>query len=206
MRYDYEKLFAKIIEAVEGRKSVTQRMQVVIDECSRQKPHPDWALFEQIDFESDAAAIHDWLSVAFDNQQDATAMHGLWFGLVNTSDGIITTSDMYVGCSPDFDEQDIDWASELHTITDSNYLNSKVLHELYARAYRDGEGALGNDAEYPLALAYGAMAAIQSLQGAGQLAAGLSSIQGAAAGYDSGDFLFIGTVINGRYNRCVKAG
>jgi hypothetical protein len=111
-----------------------------------------------------------------------------------------------VGCSPDFDEQDIDWASELHTTTDSNYLNSKVLHELYARAYRDGEGALGNDAEYPLALAYGAMAAIQSLQGAGQLAAGLSSIQGAAAGYDSGDFLFIGTVINGRYNRCVKAG
>lgn len=181
-------------------------MLVVIDECSRQKPHPDWKLFEQIDFEADASAIQDWLSLAFDTQEQENAVRGLWFGLVNLSDGTNPTADVYVGGSPNFDEGDIDWASELAAITARNYLNSKVLYEIYAQAYRDEAEALGNDAEYPLALAYGAMAAVQSLRGDGLLAPGLSSAKGAAAGFDSGDFLFLGTVENGRCNLCIKAG
>jgi hypothetical protein len=206
MSYDYQKLFEKIIEVTDADASITQRMLVVIEECSRQKPHPDWKMFEHINFEADAAAIQNWLSSAFDTQEPESAVRGLWFGLVNLSDGNNTTADMYVGGSPHFDEGDIDWASELSAINECNYLNSVVLHEIYAKAYRDETGALGNDAEYPLALAYGTIAAVQSLRGDGLHVPSLSSARGAAAGFDSGDFLFLGTVEHGRYNPCIKAG
>lgn len=206
MGYDYEKLFKKIIGVTGADGSITQRMLVVIDECSRQKPHPDWKLFEQIDFEIDAPAIQEWLSSAFNTQEQENVVHGLWFGLMNPSDGTNTTADVYVGGSPNFDDSDIDWASELATIRERNYLNSEVLREIYAKAYRDDAEALGNDAEYPLALAYGAIVAVQSLRGDGLLSPGLSSVKGAAAGFDSGDFLFLGTVKNGRCNLSIKAG
>lgn len=206
MDYDYDALFEKIMAAVEANASITERMQLVIDECSRQRPHPDWKLFELIDFESDAEAIHDWLPAAFEEQGQEITVRGLWFGLVNLGDADTTTADIYVGGSPDFNANGIDWAYGLNAVSDSSYLNSEVLHEIYARAYRDGEGALGNAAEYPLALAYGAMAAAQSLQLDGVLVPGLVSAQGAAAGFDSGDFLFLGTIKGGRLNLCVKSG
>lgn len=206
MSYYYEKLFETIIEVADAETSITQRMKAVIDECSRQKPHPDWRLFEQIDFEMDAHAVQEWLSSAFNAQEQESVMQGLWFGLMNPSDGTDTTADMYVGGSPNFDESDIDWASELTTLSERNYLNSQVLREIYAKAYRDSPDALGNDAEYPLALAYGTMVAVQSLRGDGLRSPGLSSAKGAAAGFDSGDFLFLGTVKDGRFNLSIKPG
>ncbi|NVE01740.1 hypothetical protein [Massilia sp. BJB1822] len=206
MSYDYKKLLEKIIEVIGADASVTQRMLAVIEECSRQKPHPDWDVFSDIDFEADALAIHDWLSSAFGNPEQQHCMRGLWFGLVNLSDGCNTTSDIYVGGSPDFDNSAIDWISEIFAITECNYLNSRVLHEIYAKAYRDGSGALGNHAEYPLALAYGAIVAVQTFREDGLLASNLASLRGAAAGFDSGDFLFLGSIEQGRFYPNIKTG
>jgi hypothetical protein len=113
---------------------------------------------------------------------------------------------MYVGGSPNFDTADIDWASEIFPITEHNYLSSEVLHQIYARAYREGADALGNQAEYPLALAYGAIAAVQTLRSNAALAPGLTFARGAAVGFDSGDFLFLGAVEQGRFYQSIKAG
>lgn len=205
MSYDYGKLFEKIIEVTGAEVSTTQRMLAVIEECSRQKPHPDWELLTGIDFEADAPVIRHWLSSAFETLE-TQFVHGLWFGLVNLSDGTSTTADVYVGGSPNFDEGDIDWASEITSITERSYLNSTVLHDIYTIAYREGTGHLGNDAEYPLALAYGAIVATQTLRGDGMLALNLSSVKGAAAGFDSGDFLFLGSVEEGRFYPRIQAG
>lgn len=204
--YEYKKLFEKIIEVADADASMTQRMLAVIEECSRQKPHPDWEFFAHIDFEADAPGIQHWLSSAFDTLEQQQRVRGLWFGLVNLSDGSNTTADVYVGGSPNFDGDDIDWASEIPAITEHNYLNSEVLREIYAKAYRDGVGALGNDAEYPIALAYGAIAAVQTLRGDGLLSPSLASVRGAAAGFDSGDFLFLGSAEQGRFYPNIKAG
>ncbi len=205
MSYDYSKLFEKIIEVIGAEVSTTQRMLAVIEECSRQKPHPDWELLASINFEADGPAIRHWLSSAFETLEPKS-VHGLWFGLVNLSDGNSTTADVYVGGSPNFDEEGIDWASEITSITELSYLNSIVLHDIYTIAYRTGTGHLGNDAEYPLALAYGAIAAIQALRDDGLLASNLSSVKGAASGFDSGDFLFLGAVEDGHFHTRIKAG
>jgi hypothetical protein len=204
--YDYNKLFEKIIEVADADTTMTERMLAVIEECSRQKPHPDWEFLAHIDFEADALGIQHWLSTAFDTLEQQQCVRGLWFGLVNLSDGSNTTADVYLGGSPIFNGDDIDWASEIAAITERSYLNSEVLQDLYAMAYRDGAGALGNDAEYPIALAYGAVAAIQTLRGDGLLAPSLASVKGAAAGFDSGDFLFLGTAAQGRFHPNIRAG
>ena len=205
MSYDYSKLFEKIIEVIGAEVSTTQRMLAVIEECSRQKPHPDWELLTSINFEADGLAIQQWLSSAFE-VLEPQSVHGLWFGLVNLSDGNSTTADVYVGGSPNYAEESIDWAYEISAITERSYLNSKVLHDIYTIAYRDGAAHLGNNAEYPLALAYGAIAAIQALRDDWMLASNLSSVKGAASGFDSGDFLFLGTVEDGRFYTRIKAG
>jgi hypothetical protein len=55
---------------------------------------------------------------------------------------------------------------------------------------------LGNDAEYPVGLAYGAMAACAALQSA-RLTGPFAHLLGAAAGFDSGDLLFLGSFSEG---------
>lgn len=204
--YDYAKLLDKIVEVIASDASITKRMLALIEECSRQKPNPDWNAFARIDFEADAIRIQHWLSSAFGKMEQHDGMRGLWFGLVNLSDGSNTTADIYVGGSPHFDTDDIDWASEVLAITEGNYLDSEVLREIYTLAYRDGAGGLGNSAEYPLALAYGAIAAVQALRGNGPLDRSLVSVRGAAAGFDSGDFLFLGSTEQGRFFPSIKAG
>jgi hypothetical protein len=75
--YDYAKLFEKIIDAVAAEKTITQRMLAVLEECSRQKPHPDWESFFHINFEADAESIQRWLTKAFDAENANNGVRGI---------------------------------------------------------------------------------------------------------------------------------
>ncbi|CAE6804307.1 hypothetical protein [Paraburkholderia nemoris] len=206
MSYDYARLVEKIIEVAAADGTTTQRMLEVLEECARQKPHPDWALFSEINFEADSIRIERWLSTAFGSQRTHNVVRGLWFGLVNLGDDRSATVDVYVGGSPRFDADVIAWASEVLPVDARNYLGSEVLHEIYKQAYREAKGSLGNHAEYPLALAYGAIVAIQALRVEAGLPFALTSVVGAAAGFDSGDFLFLGTLEQGHFHRSIQVG
>ncbi|MFM0184048.1 hypothetical protein PQQ75_35640 [Paraburkholderia aspalathi] len=206
MSYDYARLFEKLIQVVAADGTITQRMHDVLEECSRQKPHPDWATFSNIDFEADAVRIDRWLSTAFGSRRADNVTRGLWFGLVTLAIGSSTTADMYVGGSPSFDAGNIAWASDISPIDERNYLGSAVLHQIYTQAYREVNGSLGNNAEYPLALAYGAIVSIRALTGECGLPSGLTSAVGAATGFDSGDFLFLGTLEQRHFHKSVRAG
>jgi hypothetical protein len=92
----------------------------------------------------------------------------------------------------------LEWAGE------NSYLNSKILKSIYRLAY-DRQDGLGNDAEYPLVLAYGAMAVIEALQQP-PLPFALRSLQGVSVGYDGGDFLFLGEFRDGHFVTDVMAG
>jgi hypothetical protein len=73
----------------------------------------------------------------------------------------------------------------------ARYARSVVLADIYRIAYR--KGGLGNDAEYPLCLGYGAFA-VRDLLGKVEpsLFLGESDSVGVAVGFDSGDFVLLG--------------
>lgn len=203
MAFDYDRLFDQLIASVAAAGPISVRMQSVIDECVRQRPHPDWERLRQIDFDADRERIEGWFALAFPNPP-GFAPRGLWFGICNPVIDDEPTAGIYAGCSPDFDSVSIDWAAEIDAPHCGSYLDSFALREIYRIAYESGD-SLGNDAEYPLALAYGAMAADAALKN-GKLPPAFHALMGAAAGFDSGDLLFLGEFAAGRFVPDVRAG
>jgi hypothetical protein len=134
---------------------------------------------------ADKQKIAGWLERAFPSDPLSPTRKGLWFGLFNPTRHGKTAADVYVGSAPEFGLDDIDWACRLDALLPANYLESSVLSEFYSIAYESAEG-LVNDAEYPLVLAYGGMAA-RSVLTKGTLPTALRGLCGAAVGFDGGD-------------------
>ncbi|MFC5459954.1 hypothetical protein [Massilia niabensis] len=201
--YDYETLFEHILAAVAARGTIGQRMHTVIDECERQLPHADWEHMRRIDFDGDLPVLKGWLTDAWLGGAVRQGDQGLWFGLFNpATDDDSTTADLYVASGPVHDSGSDAWRCEI--VHDGvSYLDSMVLAELCSLAYASKDG-LENDAEYPLALAYGAIAACTALAQE-PLPLALAGLGGAAAGFDSGDALFIGVFDNLRFIQQVRA-
>jgi len=113
------------------------------------------------------------------------------------------TLDLYGATCTEYDPSGLAWARSMNRST-KRFAGSRVMAEMYSSAY-GGANALENDAEYPLALAFGAMTAC-SILAAGPLTGPLHQIEGAAVGFDSGDFLNLGEVRDGRYIANVRGG
>ena len=204
MAYDYSVLFANIIAAVAGDGSFTERMHALIAHCEGQVPHQDWERMRQADYEADSGAFERWLATSLAEGGPGASFKGLWFGLKNPVVGGQPTADIYVCASTTFEPGSLNWAVDSIFYPESGYLNSKVLAAVYRLAY-SSDAALRNDAEYPLALAYGAMAARTALESA-CLSGPFADLDGAAAGFDGGDFLFLGSFRDGRFCAKVEAG
>lgn len=202
MRYDYQKLFAVIAAAITDKGSIHARMLAVIDECESQQPHSDWALFRGMNFESDTSKIGTWLSRAFDAGESSVEMHGLYVGLIQQAIDGEVTANAYAAVSPEYDPTSIDWAFEVEQVGKQNFLDSDVLATIYRHAYSRDTG-LGNTAEYPLVLSYGAMAAKLAIDDA-NLPKSLRGLRGAAVGFDDGDFLFLGEFDGGKFKANVR--
>lgn len=196
--YDVNLLYKSLLGAIAARGTIGQRMHAVIDECERQLPHPDWACLRLVDFDADLAPLTRWLGAARREGALHAGHHGLWFGLVNPiREDKGASSDMYVASGPSYDGHSLDWPCEIDLRDGVSYLDSSVLDELYRIAYA-APGGLKNDAEYPLALAYAAIAATTALE-QWPLPRELASLRGAAAGFDDGDALLLGVFDNLRF-------
>lgn len=203
MTYNYPVLFKNIIAAVSGADSFSQRMNALIAHCESQIPHQAWSSFRELDFEADYEGLKHWLPTACAEATRSTSFKGLWFGLNNPVIDNEPTADLYIAASPMFDRGSIDWAFSATFHPESGYLNSSVLTSIYRLAYCDNT-SLGNDAEYPLVLAYGAMAARAALETT-RFCGPFTHLSGTAVGFDSGDFLFLGPFVNGTFNANVEA-
>ena len=132
-------------------------------------------------------------------------LKGIWFGLFNPCpDGRNPVADIYVCGSERFDPDpdDNSWAVGPDWWPDKRYAESVVLADIYRLSFRqrasaaDQKGCLGNDAEYPLVLGYGAFAVRELLgQVAPSLLLGRSDSLGVAVGFDSGDFVVVGRLV-----------
>lgn len=201
--YDYNILFKKILAAVAARGTIGQRMHSVIDECERQLPHPQWQRMRQVDFDADLSVLEGWLTDAWRRGAVRAGDQGLWFGLFNPdTEDELTTADLFVASGPGYDEGSDAWRRDIaHDAL--SYLDSVVLADICYLAYASKEG-LGHDAEYPLTLAYGAIAACTALAQE-LLPPELAALRGAAAGFEDGEALGIGVFDNLRFIPQVRA-
>lgn len=204
MSYDYAKLFDLILDAARSNSSPQERMLAVIEGCEAQRPHGDWESFKHIDYNQELQAVDGWLSQAFSEATGPEKYRGLWFGLCNPVYEGSPTADIYVAASSEYVDGEIDWAANSTFYANSREFHSRVLDQLYQLAYANQKG-LANDAEYPLALAYGAVIARRALEGK-TFGGAFSSLAGAAVGFDDGDFLFLGHFGDGSFIADIQAG
>ncbi|MFO0906965.1 MAG: hypothetical protein U0794_01145 [Isosphaeraceae bacterium] len=204
MELDIGLAYQWVVEELARERRVAEAMSALIDQCEAERPHPDWASLRALPFD-DLSPLRKWLESPFLEEPSAVPLQGLWFGLFNPCpDGRTPVADIYVCGSTRFDPDPDDnhWAVGPEWWPNARYAHSAVLADLYRIAYRQGrpaaeqKGCLGNDAEYPLALGYGAFAVRELLgQVETSLLLGRSDSLGVAVGFDSGDFVLLGRLM-----------
>ena len=195
MGLNHSAIFAKIQELVASDRSVSACMSEIISICSRDVPHADWSELSALDYDGDVASLTSWIAGVFQRQPAPFPIRGLWIGLCNPTEDGKVWADMYVGSVAQYaaDDEELGWLwkSERH-YPDDAYAHSVSLRRIYEIGY-GGDGGLGNDAEWPLCLAFGAFAARSLLRGQStRLVASTALRIGVAVGFDSGDMLKIG--------------
>jgi len=201
---DLGQLHGWIVAELTRKRPVAESMAALIDQCETAHPHSDWAKLRELPY-ADLSSLLEWVREPFRDEPSASLLKGLWFGLFNPCpDGRTPVVDIYVCGSKQFDPDPFDnsWAVGPDWWPDSRYANSAVLADIYRIAYRYGaeqteqKDCLGNDAEYPLVLGYGAFA-VRELLGRIEPSKllGRSDSLGVAVGFDSGDFVLVGQLV-----------
>jgi len=195
MSLNYSALFAKIQELVATDRAVSVCMKEIITICSQDVPHSDWSRLSALDYDGDVASLSSWITGVFQRQPAPFPIQGLWIGLCNPSQDGKVWADMYVGSvaqyAPDDQELSWLWKGERHYPEDA-YAHSASLRSIYQIGYDDGSG-LGNNAEWPLCLAFAAFAVRSLLRDKTKgLVASTAPRIGVAVGFDGGDMLKLG--------------
>jgi hypothetical protein len=136
---------------------VADGMKQVIALCERAQPHPDWGKLRKLDVDADLCHLEQWLQGVLERESPAPSITGLWFGVFNPIKEGQATADLYVAGNP-YDPNNSDWVCNPKWWPDGRYAESKVMDRIYRVAHDPSEDHLGNDAEYPLCLAYGILA------------------------------------------------
>jgi len=186
-----------VTEEVRSSRTIESSMRRLIERCHHCRPHSDWQRLHALDY-SLLASLREWFSGVFRSEPPAATIRGLWFGLFNPclADGT-PTADIYVSGSERFssDPHDNSWAVGPEWWPDSRYAESSVLSDIYGIAYETNAlDPLQNDAEYPLCLAYGSLVVRDLLR---ESLPRLAEPVGAAVGFDSGDFIVLGSRYQG---------
>lgn len=186
------------------QRPVAESMAALIDQCEGAHPHPDWGKLRALPY-ADVEPVSAWVVHSFVEDSPDIPLRGLWFGLCNPIRGKgNTVADLRLSGAGSYDPTDCMWAVNAPWWPISRYAESAILAELYRIASRRGvpeeerKSRLGNNAEYPLCLGYGAFALREVFsrfdEADRELILGESESIGVMVGFDSGDFLHVGTL------------
>lgn len=205
MRLNVSAVFTKIQKLVVSEHSPSAAMIEIISICSRDVPHADWSRLSALGYDADITSLASWIAGVFEKEPAPFPIRGLWFGLNNPTKNRKMWADMYVGAvaqyAPDDTELGWIWKGESHYPEDS-YAHSSSLRSIYEIAYA-GDGSLGNEAEWPLCLAFAAFAVRTLLRGqTTRLVASTAPRIGVAVGFDGGDMLKIGELTDTGFVTC----
>jgi len=203
MGLNHSAIFDRIRLLAATIRPISDCIREVIDLCAGDVPHPDWPLLAGIDFESDLERLANWIPGVFEKQEPPFPAAGLFANLCNpgTPEGQIW-ADMGLMATAAYDSTDAEcgwlWDSQ-RFYPEAALANSAALRSIYGIAYGSFEVAhrpkdkLRNNAEWPLNLAYGALAVSRLL--AGQTNRVLRSEVpqiGVVVGFGDGDRIKIG--------------
>jgi hypothetical protein len=171
-------------------------MKEIVAICEKNLPHKDWQRFARIDFDSDVTRLHKWIPRVYKREPPPFLTLGLYFGLCNP--GTLNeygepgrvSADMYIGMLGQYQRSDpkFKWLwGDLRHYPDSGYARSTALRSIYRIAYADEDDGLGNEAEFPLCLAFGALAVRSILRNER-----VEHPVGVVVGFEEGDCLRIG--------------
>lgn len=163
--------------------AASSKIDSLITFCAKQLKSPRWDEISRIDWSGAFAEMKNYVSRSAELLP--TGINALYAGIGTYSDiAGIDFCDFYLAGSPNYAgfDPEIEWALDL--TWNQAPSENPALKEMYRIAYRRGDGKLGNNCEYPLALGFvnfGLRDALDLLP---------DTIQCVAAGFDSGDFLF----------------
>ncbi|MFY0524908.1 hypothetical protein ACN28I_17730 [Archangium gephyra] len=180
---------------------VAEGMAHVITHCERQHPHPAWKRLSALDVDSDIQHLERWLTHLFQSAPPPPEMTGFWFGLFNPYRGDEPSADLYVAGNP-YDASKGDWPCGPAWFPEGRYAHSQVLSRVYSIAYGNSQGALMNEATYPLNLAFAALSVrtlAQKLDSKLLLAGAQERIF--VVGFDSGDEMVLGRLHEGGFDK-----
>ena len=191
------------LAATPGPVDVAAGVRSIVDLCARHSPHPDWPAIRAIDWGADVPRLRSWFHETLIHEAPPEPLAGIYFACcqpVLQSGG--ATADLELVGTREFDANDVnqEWIFTRHYFPKA-YAESAALDQLYGLCYRTHDwrhpvlGALANDAEWPVGLAFGVLAARASIEKltVRDLPAKSDRV-GVAAGWDEGDLLVIGEV------------
>lgn len=190
--YNVGRLFSEIERVVKSDVPVTEGLLRVIQFCETARPHPDWSALRSLDIGGDLQQLQRWLETVMRQMPPPAPVTGLWFGLFNPVVQGRVTADLHLIGAP-YSANDPDWIFRQRWGEDTPDAISAVLDAIYRVAY-GRENGLGNDAEYPLCLAYAALVVRHLAKLMGPTLLGDAAQRVLHVGFDSGDFLCIGAV------------
>ncbi|MDP8908182.1 MAG: hypothetical protein M3N47_03500 [Chloroflexota bacterium] len=198
--------------AVKSTTDVRDGLARIIGLCATSQPHSDWDRFRELDIESDLAHLERWMQGVLTSDPPGASITGLWFGLFNPIRDGVPTADLYVAGSP-YNPDDEEWNIPLRWRPATGEARSSVLDGIYRIAYPDFlahggstqaekeaydeamNSLLGNEAEYPLCLAYAGLAVRWlATQLEPELLLADATERVLVTGFDSGDYICIGTL------------
>ncbi len=189
---DLQRTFNIVYKYVVANLSPATAMAKIIADCEAMRPHHDWSKFRELPYD-DMSDLEEWISRVLNTEPPNPSINGLWFGLFNPIYDGQPVADIYICGSTRFDADpdESEWAVGPEWWPEHRYAHSTILAAIYRTAYT--ANGLANDAEYPLCLAYGALATKQLLNVYGRdLILPATKSVGVATGFDSGDFILLG--------------
>ncbi|WP_309897151.1 hypothetical protein [Archangium sp.] len=195
------KAYEEIQILVRSECSVAEAMDHIVAHCERQHPHPDWKRLRALDVDRDVQHLARWLTHLFETEAPPVEMTGFWFGLFNPYRGGKPSADLYVAGNP-YDARNGDWPCNPAWFPQGRYAQSQVLADIYSIAYEHSEGALMNEAAYPLTLAFAALSVRTLAQKLDRrlLLAGAPE-RTFVVGFDSGDEMVLGKLHLGGFDK-----
>lgn len=191
MGLDYAAVFDAIRALARSEQAVGACMQSVISICEAMVRHKDWDRLRMLDYDGDVFDLRGWIGAAIEGDPPGSDVRGMWFGVVNRSDGGTVSTDMYFAGTPSYDPADpaLLWTGGADYFPERRYAHSRSLLGIYNVA----TGGLGSDAEWPLCLCFAATAVRTLLRPVTSelLGPNLARV-GLAVGYDEGDMFKLG--------------
>ena len=197
MQIDTDHVFARIESLVHERRTISAKMNEVIDACEVAFPHHGWRDLRQLPYDAASDQLQTWIRKILRDEPPPFNIRGVWIGISTYLVNDRETADMHFIGSATYDAGDTDqnWAVYAGYRPAGSEAGSAILDAIYNIAYRV-HPALDNDAEWSLCLAYAAFAVAHTLHSETPAFFDGNDDIGVVVGFDEGDSVTIGRLTN----------